>query len=144
MVSSAHVPLSPAWHGPWYMLRRDPGEQTYSGCRPPGESTLSPGPGGEESEEGQVRGLRGALATCLPDLLPLQMGTWCQEHCVFTSKQMAGHLLKNCQDHRQDGFPAPCISSRQGQRAGPVDLGGLKASLPSGGRGTGGFCPGPI
>lgn len=35
----------------------------YSGCRPPGESMLSPGPGGEEPEEGQVHGLRGASAT---------------------------------------------------------------------------------
>ena len=79
----------------------------------------------------------------LPDLLPLRMGTWSQEHCVFTSKQMAGHLLKNCQGHHQDRLTAPRISSCQGQRAGPVDLGGLKASLPPRGRGTGGFCPEP-
>lgn len=35
----------------------------HSGCRPAGESMLSPGPGGEELEEGQVHGLRGASAT---------------------------------------------------------------------------------
>lgn len=35
----------------------------HSGCRPPDESMLSPGPGGEELEEGQVHGLRGASAT---------------------------------------------------------------------------------
>lgn len=52
---------------------------------------------------------------------------------------MAGHLLKNCQGYRQDGFPAPRTSSHQGQRAGSVDLGGLKASLLSRGHRHRGF-----
>ena len=56
----AHLPFSPARRGPWQMLQRDPGEQTSSCCLLPGESTLSPGPGGEGPEEGQVRGLRRA------------------------------------------------------------------------------------
>lgn len=85
-----------------------------------------------------MRGLRG-LSHLSSVLLPLQMGTRRQEH-RFASKQMAGHLLKDCQGYRQDGFPAPRVSSRQGQRSWVSGLGRTESFIAiQGPMGTGGF-----
>lgn len=80
---------------------------------------LSPGPGGEESEEGQVRGLRGASATCLPVLLPLQMGTRRQEHrFYFKADGRAFAQGLPGLSPRWFSCPSRLAHPRQGQRLG--------------------------
>lgn len=88
---------------------------------------LSPGPGGEESEEGQVRGLRGPQPFVFQSCFLCRWGHGLRHRFYFKADGRA--FAQGLPGLSPRWFSCPSRLFRQGQRAGSVDLGGLKSFI---------------